>query len=345
MREPGAGRTLLGATRGRAFRLVLTTLVSLGSLAALLWLAEPSHLVTRLREIQPVWAASACGFVGANMVLRGWRLQLMHGSDRWCSPRRQWLRTAAVHQMLLSTLPSGLGDIGFPVLVKRNCGLSLPAGARLVAVYRLQDVWVLSGLLAFGLLHFATRQTVRPVWFAAGLGVATVALICSDALAHAMLTRLAKCCRAVSKMRGVGAAASYAARLLEDALEVQRATSWGQRLAAVMLTLFAWTCSIGGFACLFAMVGVSLSFDELCLILGGLNLSGALAGLSIAGVGVGETALTGLLVLLGFPPAEALSTSLVVRPAALASVLVTGLAISVSCGERRWFPTAATPTG
>jgi hypothetical protein len=88
-----------------------------------------------------------------------------------------------------------------------------------------------------------------------------------------------------------------------------------------------------------------LPLDGVCLIIGGLNLCGAVAGLSIAGVGVGETALTGLLVMLGFPPAEALSTSLVVRPAALASVLVTGLAITVSCRDSSWFRAAATPTG
>jgi hypothetical protein len=164
--------------------------------------------------------------------------------------------------MLSSTLPSGLGDVGFPLLVKRSCGLSLPAGARLVAVYRLQDMWVLSGLLCYGLLHFVTDQVARPVWFAMGLGVALVALIASDALAHVVLTKLASYCRTVGTLRGVGPGAIYVARLLEDALEVQRTASWGQRLAAVLLTLFTWTCSIGSFACLFLMVGVSCRWME-----------------------------------------------------------------------------------
>jgi uncharacterized membrane protein YbhN (UPF0104 family) len=74
------------------------------------------------------------------------------------------------------------------------------------------------------------------------------------------------------------------------------------------------------------MAGMSLGPGEVMVVIAGMNLIGALATFTIAGIGVSEGGLALLLTMLGHPTSVSAAIALAVRPLALASsVAVCGL--------------------
>ncbi len=78
------------------------------------------------------------------------------------------------------------------------------------------------------------------------------------------------------------------------------------------------------------MIGLVFNFQEIILIVAWLNLAGAFAAITIGGLGVAETALAAILIFMGFEPEQAVPVSLIVRPAALANVII-------CCGLVEWY--------
>ncbi len=101
---------------------------------------------------------------------------------------------------------------------------------------------------------------------------------------------------------------------------------------------------MAAFAALFRMAGLALSPAELMFVVGGLNLCGALATFTFAGLGVGESALAGLLMLLQFPTEQAVPVALVVRPAALVNTLLSSAIVDAIHRVERAFRPATKRT-
>ncbi len=66
------------------------------------------------------------------------------------------------------------------------------------------------------------------------------------------------------------------------------------------------------------------AFVPLLLVVVGMNLIGAVAAFTIAGIGVGEGGMAAILVALGFGAPESIAMALIVRPATVLMVLVSG---------------------
>ncbi len=82
------------------------------------------------------------------------------------------------------------------------------------------------------------------------------------------------------------------------------------------------------------MAGLPLPPFKIAFVVGGLNLFGALTAFSIGGLGIGETTLAGILMAIRVPPDQAIATALIVRPSALANVLVCGGLIAGAISRR-----------
>ena len=103
------------------------------------------------------------------------------------------------------------------------------------------------------------------------------------------------------------------------------------RWPAALWTLLAWAFASAAFWALFAMIGVSVEMAEAVLILVAVNVAGAASFFTIAGLGISEAGLAGVLVLLGFPTIEAVSLGLIIRPTALMMTLASCAACELDC--------------
>ncbi len=122
-----------------------------------------------------------------------------------------------------------------------------------------------------------------------------------------------------------GAAWEFMARPLRRlATELDRPTCWTLRIHGAVTALLSWSFAAMSIWSFFAMIQVDLSIAETFLVITGMNLVGAVAVFTVAGLGVGESGLAAILLALGFSASNAVATALTVRPAALASVLIGG---------------------
>ena len=307
----------------------LKYLVSMAASAGLLLLlfahVDPADLASGWKRIAPGYVLLALtSFIGV-LIVRGLRLRRLAQMPGRRDDRFIWVRLAALHQILFSVMPSGLGDLGFPALAARLSACSGTAAARVLLVYRLQDLWLLVILAASGLLLQASATGVDPVLIAGGLVAAAVLLLWSYDL-----TRLIGLVILRHTDSGRGAQPDpfrhwLVPKVRRVALELDHPVDWGSRLHDALATLLAWALAAGSLWCLFAMIDITLGLGQTLLVIAGLNLVGAAAAFTIAGLGVSETGLAAILLALGFSAPEAIATALIVRPAALVNIVI-------SCG-------------
>ena len=311
--------------------------LSLGLVVALVSTVETASWQIRASELRWRWAAGSLSFVVLAVALRGFRLQILaqHGSCFASSSR--WSHVAAVHQLLFTTLPSGFGDVSFPMLVAKTCQLSMGTGLRVLTLYRLHDLLLLAALLLWGLTGLPMTRGCQFVCIAAGCMLAATPALISPVRLGTLFDVACRWLAPVTRWQLGGKLAARCQFMLEAAIQSPqtspRVVTHRRDLAQVALAMATWACALGNYACLFRMVGMTPPFVHLLLIVGGLNLSGALAAFAIGGIGVGESALAGILMLLGFSMADAIPISLIVRPAALISIL-TGSALVACLGMR-----------
>ena len=321
----------------KRWRVIIVGFASLGLLAALIFSVDGETLARKIEFLQPRWAAVAIMFFFMNLGVRGWRLQCLDGGQSSAGSLTQWIRIAALHQLLFTALPSGVGDVGFPMIAKRVAGIPIAAGTRLISIYRLQDIWALLLLMSFGLLSYSHLVVVSSLVISLALGIAALALIWSDRLTYAVI-RVAQWLLDEIGTWKIGGW-TVVPRCDRLRMFLQSITQYSQvkstmavRVGTAALTLVSWGLAAAAFWCLFAMASFSIDLSALALVISGLNLFGALATFSVGGLGIGETALAAILIALRSPPDEATATALIVRPAALVNVL-----ISCSLVELTWW--------
>ncbi len=321
--EAGSGRTTNDGDLGGRWPSVLAgTAVSAVILALLILQLDAAVWRDGWSRLQPGYGVAVFLLFGAVVAVRGLRLRKLAGRPYESGDRLPWIRLAAVHQLVFTVLPSALGDLSFPALVKRVIGGDIALGTRLLLAHRLQDLWALTMLAGLGLL---AQVGFHPWFVAVGLSMALACLVWSaDLTRHALAvpTRL-------GAVLG-GRRWKFLQRRLEPLLnalllEASKPVDWPLRLYSAAATIAAWTLATVSLWCLFAMFGIHLSFGQALLVIAGLNLVGAAAAFTVAGLGVSEVGLAGILLALGFALPEALATALIVRPAALIMTLA-------SCG-------------
>lgn len=264
--------------------------------------------------------ALAAGLFFVNLAAQAWRLRTL-SADAGTGPLSAWLRLAAAHQAIFTLLPSGAGDLGYPLLAGRYVGMKIGPSLRVLLIYRLQDLTALLAFAAGGLLLNdrdlleAPRAAVVALAAIGGLLVATDVARLATVVAG----------RVIATTGSVSSRPTFARlqRACSEAIEAFAAPlPLAARLASSASCLIAWSAVTASLWVLFAMVGIRLGLGEVMLVIGGLNLVGALASFTVGGLGVSEGGLAMVLVSLGYPATEAATVALVVRPLVLINVLV-----------------------
>lgn len=296
----------------------LSLSVSAGLLALLLSQVDAAGFRAQWTRLSPEYAVLGMALLLGDLIVRGLRLRRLAMAAGNSAGRFAWIRLCALHQTLFSVLPSGSADIGFPHLAARLLGCPAVTAARVLLVYRLQDLWMLVIMFAVALFWYGIEGGGH---HAALFFVATAAalLIWANDLTRllgAVLLRL---------IAPSGAAWEFLARPLRRlAAELDRPACWSLRIHGAVTALLSWSLAALSVWSFFAMIQIDLGISETLLVITGMNLVGAVAVFTVAGLGVGESGLAAILLALGFGASNAVAAALTVRPAALASVLIGG---------------------
>lgn len=308
MAERRQGREQAGAPRGRW---ALAAIVSIGLLAALATQARIQDVAAALGGVEPLHAGAAFALILAGLASRAVRLRHLLSIYHAPVGMRDSLLLAARHQASFTILPSGSGDLVFPLLAKERLRCPAVTASRVLVAFRGLDAAALLALLAAALtVHLLPH---RPGWLA-------FLLLAIAAAAGVVAPRAAEVAVALHD-RGVWWLKRLRRADPRAGEQEARALSVRERAVLVLWSILAWLCAAAAFWFLFAMVGRPVGPAQAVLILGAVNLAGAAALFTLGGLGVSEIGLAGTLVVLGVPVGEAAGLALVVRPAALAMTL------------------------
>jgi uncharacterized membrane protein YbhN (UPF0104 family) len=190
------------------------------------------------------------------------------------------------------------------ILARRYAGVGASDAVRIIAQFRFRDVLVLVMLAVIGAIAEGANLYYGLLAFAVGL----VALYRADDLAVI-------CLRLVARLLPGGTVAAF----LESSISHENIAP-RQRAERTALAVTTWLFAATALAFGFAAVGKVLSIGEILLMLAVLNAVGAVA-ISIAGFGISEAGVTGVLIGMGDSPASAAATALVGRPVLLISMV------------------------
>jgi uncharacterized protein (TIRG00374 family) len=292
------------------------------ALAVLFSVADIALLGTIWRGLSPSLFALAGILFLVNLALRSIRLLLLAPDRSAPTAFSSWLRLSVAHQAIFMLFPSGTGDAGFPYLASRTVGIDMPSAARMILIYRLQDIWLLLLMSSVGFSLIAIEDKPRPILLVAILLLAAAGLVWFTELARWSARLLAGLLHRLvaawsGKRRG-----RLSQDLLRFAQSVDAPIAARRKALCAVAAIGGWLASAAAFWVIFRMIGVSLDPAETMVLIAGVNLAGALASFTIAGIGASEGGLAGMLIILGFKAADAVAIALVARPLLLLNALV-----------------------
>lgn len=212
-----------------------------------------------------------------------------------------------IHSVLLTLLPTRLGDLYYPVLLRR---LSIPVGRAItsLSLLRLFDAAVLGTMFVLAAVSTAAFPKV-------GLPEALIAvglLLLGALIALALLPKLCAWL-AMLALRWRSPRMREVARQALDGRRWLNGLPFHRRLELFGLTILYWVGSTSMVWLVIESLGIKLMAAQAAFVASGLSLAGAVPLQTIAGFGVAEASLTLLLVIVGFPSIEAASIGVVAR--------------------------------
>lgn len=277
------------------------------SLMAAVYLASGGEFAT-VSVASAVWLVPMLAAHTLLVFARGRSFRLLsqccEGRSTW-----EWIGLGGRHQAVFALLPSGTGDVVFPLLAQRMVGLEAARSVNLILQVRVRDGLILATIGLTALLSYGDLIAYTPIL----LVVSLATLWYSDDLIMMVLKPV------LSRFGQHQAVVRYANAIAQSYEHDPK-----RRASRVFWSSTVWICAITAVACACFAVNQSVHIREVLLIIVGINLAGALAP-AIAGLGVSEVGATAALVLAGFSLEEAASVGLVVRPLLLASVVLAGL--------------------
>jgi uncharacterized membrane protein YbhN (UPF0104 family) len=239
--------------------------------AALWWLVTPDVV----REFEAVaaaahWPALAAATALSAVVqwLRAWRFSMMT-SGHFGLPEWKLVRIAFQLNLLNFVLPFRLGELSYPVMMRRAYGQPVLHAAGVLLLVRLFDLFTVGAILAF----------VAALLGLAGTGRASVALFAIAAALAAMPLAFALAARR-ARLTAYLPANGWLARTID--LAVAAAGARRVQFAAILLSLAIWLV-FGGLAALAAKAVVSGM--PLAVALLGASASNLAFALPINGIG------------------------------------------------------------
>lgn len=311
-------------------RAVLSTLLAAAvSAGALLWLLSDEAVVaalgSALAAARPWHLGAALALVPVVQGLRAWRFALLL-DGRLGPPGWPMYRIAARLTLFNFLLPLKLGELSFPLMMRRAFGTEIARSAGILILSRLLDVPVLAAILLLGAAALPDAAAAlgwsRPALLAAG-----AAALVAPALGLALLAPL---------RRGLPALPPRLAGLLDRLL-------WGatmlralpQRMLALALGLAIWgTHAVIAWLAASA-VAEGLGFIRVMLAGAAANVAFALPVPVVAGLGPPQAAWAAALNLAGVAWDAAVVTALTCHAVLVVGVVAVGAATIVAPGRPR----------
>lgn len=228
---------------------------------------------------------------------------------------------ASVHQLLNHLMPARLGEVGFPLLLKRFTSVPAASAVSLLLFVRLQEIFVLALIFALAALTLVAGGpgSLQTPLKLLGL-VVMAAVVALQASLRPILRTLARIIRpraasASHTSRVRGRASDFLGRV--DA-ELAVRLSVGQRVLFFALTVLVWISTFYFFHEVLRLGGIDLSYGETVVGSALANLSHILPINAFGSFGSLEAGWTFGFSMLGVDPKSALATGLVMHVLVLA---------------------------
>jgi hypothetical protein len=304
-------------------RWLLSIVLALAVSAVCLWVLLTPQVVASLGRLatqtSPLPVVAAFALVAMVQWLRAWRFAVML-TGRAALPGAALTRIAFQLNFWNFALPLRLGELSFPVLMRRHLGYGLLHAGGVLLIARLFDLATVGAIVlgaAAALDAWPGSGRALLILAALGLGLAPLGLAVGGLALRPRLTRLPRVGDAVAKLTaGLDAIGGY-----------------GAGLAAVALSLAIWL-ALGVAAILVA--GAVATVSPAAAMLGGAagNVAFALPINGIAGLGPPQAAWVAATTWAGVPWDDAVVSALALHAVVVANAIVCGGMAMVGGGRQ-----------
>ncbi len=279
-----------------------------------------------LRGAQPQWIVLLVAFIAADVLLRAirWRVLLAPLAD---VPFRATLASLLVGYLANNVLPARLGEVVRSHDLGERTGVSRAAILGTIVVERVVDTLVVVAIASVAILVLSVRGVVASAVLV-GLAV-TMLLVLAVAVgiaAHRLpgAERVAAFLDRWPRVRGILGS-------LRDGLAVARSAR--TLVAAIVLSIGSWSCTVLAFAAAAQAVGVEPTMGQAALLAAGTNLATAIPA-APGYVGTFELAAVTIAASVGIDRESALAFAVLVHATTLVLTSIGGATALVLGGRR-----------
>jgi hypothetical protein len=316
----GSGR------RGALFRAALGLGISAVALALVFRSVDIDSAWATLKTAQPQWVALLLVFVVLDVVLRAvrWRVLLTPLAP---VSTRTTSASLLVGYLANNVLPARLGEVVRAHDLGGRTGLSRSAILGTIVVERVVDTMVVVAIASVAILVLSVRGVVASAVLA---GLAVTALLAVGVAAGIAAHRLPGAARVAAYLAQWPRVHGALVRLREGLAVASNARVL---VAAVVLSLASWSCTVLAFAAAAQAVGVQPTMAQAALLAAGTNLATAIpAGPGY--VGTFELAAITIATSVGIDRDSAFAFALLVHAATLIVTSIGGVAVLIFGGRR-----------
>lgn len=299
--------------------LLLSVGVSVAVLAAATWLVNPDALWSDLRALDPGLVILGLAVLSVNYGLRTLRFRMLLTDNG--NSIRGLFGVVCVYATLNYLLPARLGELSYPVLLKRLSGRDYSVGTASVLAARVLDLFAVAALFPVALL--ASRSAL-PDW---AVSAAMLFMLTTFAALVGFLVWLrarpldpANLCAAADGWHG-----RLAAFLKRVVAHLAMLAQSGRLLPLALVSLGVWLCIALNFFLILAAAGITVPFVAaftITLVMIPLSL---LPAQGFANLGSHEAAWLVVLAALGLSAEAAARATLLSHLVLIGYVLVMGI--------------------
>ncbi len=304
-----------------ARRLATTLLAIVVSTGVLWWLLGDGEAAALLKALG---SASLWPLIFGAMIaiviqmIRAWRFALLATGEA-ALPSWTMVDIASRLVLLNFLLPFKLGELGFPVMMKRAYGTPFGEGAGILILCRLLDFGVVAGIILLGAAWLPDPASLGlNRWLVGTFGLLAV-------IAPLLIPDLLAAVRRIVGDRTLIEQMSLGARRIHRP---------GRRAFTALLTVAIWLAH-AAIAWLTAIaVSADLGFSSMAMASASSNLAFALPVSGVAGLGPPQAAWATALHLQGVDWTPAITTALICHGVLLVTLSIWGVAIWAARGAR-----------
>ena len=304
-------------TRLLVRRVLSTILAAVISMAVLWWLLADgagTALIDALHRAR-LWPLLLGALIAiAIQAIRAWRFALLATG---ALARPSWTMIGIATKLVLFNflLPFKLGELSFPLMMKRAYGTPFGQGAGILILCRLMDFGVVVAILLLSAAWLLDPAVLG--WDPGLLALLGLAALATPLLVAGQLPRMLRLTAPWPRLEALAAQMSHGAAMMHPPR---------QRMLTILLTCAIWIAH-AAIAWLVAMaIGAGFDVPPMAMASAASNLAFALPISGVAGLGPPQAAWATMLHLAGHDWTPAISSALLCHGLLLVSLTVFGLA-------------------